>query len=58
MKNVLIAYALLLLVCAGLTVAGVFILTGLGWSLVAGGGFFLAFSEILRRGMTGVSETE
>lgn len=55
MKNVLIAYALLLVVCAGLTIAGVYDLFGLGWSLVAGGGFFLAFSEILRRGMTGGS---
>ena len=58
MKNVLIAYALLLVVCAGLTIAGVYDLFGLGWSLVAGGGFFLAFSEILRRGMTGGSETD
>lgn len=55
MTKILATYAALMLICAGLTVSGIYVMAGLGWSLIAGGVFFLGFSEILRRGMTGGS---
>lgn len=52
MNQVLIAYVLLRLLCAGLAVGGVFVLFGTGWALIAGGAFALELAETLRRGMT------
>lgn len=37
----------------GLAVAGVFILTGLGWALLAGAGSLLLVAGFLRKGLTG-----
>jgi hypothetical protein len=36
-----------------LFVAGVFVLAGLGWSLIAGGAGFLAAAGFIRKGLTG-----
>jgi hypothetical protein len=35
-----------------LFVAGVFVLAGLGWSLIAGGASFLAAAGFIRKGLT------
>lgn len=51
MNPVLLTCAACLLACAGLTVGGVYVLAGLGWSLLAGAACALGFAEILRRGM-------
>lgn len=47
---------ILLIIClaligAGSIVAGVYVLVGLGWALVAAGGFAIAFAVILTNGL-------
>ena len=41
----------LLIAGAGLAIAGVFILAGLAWSLLAGAVALIAFAILLRRGL-------
>lgn len=36
-----------------LAVAGVYVLLGLGWALLAGGGAFLLIAGFVRKGLTG-----
>lgn len=51
MKSVLITYAALRLLCALLVVAGIYMLAGPAWALIAGGCFALELAEMLRRGL-------
>lgn len=51
MTKLLIAYALLLLICTALLVVGVYVLAGPGWALVSAGICFFGLSEVLRAGM-------
>lgn len=55
MNSALLMCVLCLLVCAGLLVAGVYVLLGIGAALIASGLAFLGFALILRLGMTGGS---
>lgn len=42
----------LLIAAAALAVAGVYLLVGIGWSLIAGGVLMAAFALFLRSGLT------
>lgn len=51
MKAALVAAALAFVASAGLVVAGVYVLAGPGWALVAGGVPFFVFGAVIMRGL-------
>ncbi|WP_099167761.1 hypothetical protein [Pseudomonas sp. ICMP 8385] len=53
MDNGLILFLVVAIVALGLLVAGVFVLAGLGWALVAAGAGCLAAAGFIRKGLTG-----
>lgn len=51
--NPLHVFILVALTGFGLAVAGVYVLFGLGWSLLAGAGSLLLIAGFVRKGLTG-----
>ena len=49
--NEILAMLLIALIGAGLILAGIFMLVGLAWTLIAAGMTCLAFAGIIRRGV-------
>ena len=52
MRAVVLLFLLLTLCAAGSLVAGVYLLVGLGWSLIAASACLAAMAALLRKGMT------
>lgn len=50
--NPLLVYILAALCGFALAVAGIYVLFGLGWSLMAGAGSFLLIAGFVRKGLT------
>jgi hypothetical protein len=56
--RILAVYIALVIVAAALSLAGVYLLSGAGLTLIVAGLEALAASEVVRRGMTGVADVE
>ncbi len=51
MDKALISYCVLTVLALGFSIAGVYVLTGIGWALIGAGLGLALLSEVIRRGM-------